>query len=98
MAYSQGLRPGKPGQLIISKEASFSAWMHEYQHFCDDRDDGFLGMRIFMDLEKCKQREIRAYQAEIKLAKQADRPDIVERLEALMKKEVSRYDEDTDED
>lgn len=96
MAYSP--RTGKPGQFIINKDASYSAWMHEYQHFCDDRDDGYPGMRILMDREKCKQREIRAYQVEIELAKKANRPDIVERLEALMKKEVSRYDEYTEDD
>lgn len=98
MAYSPGLRPGKPGQFIISKAASYSAWVHEYTHFSDDRDDGFPGMRIFMDAEKCKQREIHAYDAEIDLATKAGRQDIVERLESLKAKEVSKYDEGTDED
>ena len=98
MAYSPGSSPGKPGQFIIAIEASYSAWLHEYQHFKDDKDDGFPGMRIFMDIERCKQREINAYNVEIELAKKLGRKDIVERLEALKVKEVSKYDEGTDED
>jgi len=92
MAYAPALSPGKAGQFIIDKEASYSAWMHEYKHFCDDRDDGFLGMRVFMDTEKCIKREVDAYNVEIELAKQAERQDIVDRLEALKAKEVSRLE------
>jgi hypothetical protein len=91
MAYAPGLFFGSPGQFKIDEEASYSAWMHEYKHFCDDRDDGFLGMRVFMDTEKCIKREVDAYNVEIELAKQAGRPDIVERLEELKANEVSRY-------
>ena len=92
MAYSPGLQAGVPGQFIIDRNASYSAWAHEYKHFCDDLADGFPGMRIFMDTEKCKQREIDAYNVEIELAKKANRMDIVERLEKLKELEVSRYD------
>ena len=92
MAYAPALSPGKAGQFIIDEEASYSAWMHEYKHFCDDRDDGFLGMRVFMDTEKCIKREVDAYNVEIELAKQAGRQDIVDRLEALKAKEVSRFE------
>lgn len=98
MAYIPGLLPGQVGQFIITPDASYSAWMHEHQHFKDDRDDGFPGMRIFEDIERCKQREINAYNVEIELAKKLGRKDIVERLEALKAKEVSKYDEGTDED
>ena len=96
MAYSPGLRAGVPGQFIIDKNASYSAWAHEYKHFCDDLADGFPGMRIFMDTETCKQREIDAYNVEIELAKEANRMDIVERLEKLKELEVSRYDRHTE--
>ena len=98
MAYMPGMRPGEVGQFIITQEASYSAWMHEYQHFLDDMEDGFPGMRIFADPERCKQREINAYNVEIELAKKAGRPDIVERLEALKAKEVSKYERDTEHD
>lgn len=98
MAYAPGIMPGKPGQFIIDRQASYSAWAHEYKHFCDDRADGFQGMRIFMDTEKCKQREIDAYDIEIELAKRANRPDIVERLEELKAQEVRRFDKDANAD
>ena len=29
MAYSPGLSPGQPGQMIIDPDASYSAWLHE---------------------------------------------------------------------
>lgn len=96
MAYSPAIIAGKPGKIIIDEEASYSAWVHEYTHFLDDKKDGFLGMRVFADVKKCIQREIHAYDEEIKLAKQANRPDIVERLEKLKRKEVARYENPTD--
>lgn len=98
MAYIPGIMPGQAGQFIITPDASYSAWLHERQHFLDDKADGFPGMRIFEDIERCKQREISAYNVEIELAKKLGRKDIVERLEALKVKEVSKYDEGTDED
>ena len=98
MAYAPGILPGTPGQFIIDRNASYSAWAHEYKHFCDDRADGFPGMRIFMDTEKCKQREIDAYNVEIELARKANRLDIVKRLEELKAREVGRFDEDANAD
>lgn len=92
MAYAPGIRPGEPGQFLIDKNASFSAWCHEYKHFCDDRNDGFLGFRVFEDPAKCRQREIDAYQLEIDMAEKAGRPDIVERLKKLRDKEVAQYE------
>lgn len=92
MAYSPALTPGKAGQFHIEKDASYSAWCHEFKHFSDDRDDGYLGYRVFQDSEKCKQRERDAYQIEIELAEKANRPDIVARLKELRDKEVSKYE------
>lgn len=91
MAYSPGILPGSPGQFIIEEDASYSAWLHEYKHFCDIRDAGFPGMRIFMDTEKCIRMEIDAYSIEISMAESMNRPDIAERLRKLMKNEVNRF-------
>ena len=91
MAYSPGILPGSPGQFIIEENASYSAWLHEFKHFCDIRDAGFPGMRIFMDTEKCIQMEIDAYSIEISMAESVNRPDIAERLRELMKNEVARF-------
>ena len=92
MGYSPSLSPGKPGQFFIEEDASYSAWCHEFKHFTDDRADGYLGFRVFQDSEKCKQREIDAYEIEINLAKESNRQDIVNELENLRNKEVSKYE------
>lgn len=96
MAYSPSVISGRPGKLIIDKEASYSAWSHEYTHFLDDKNDGYIGMRIFADTEKCIERERHAYNVEIQMAKQLNRPDIVKRLEELMRKEIARYEDTTE--
>lgn len=49
-------------------------------------------MRALKDSEKCIAREERAYDVEIQLATNANRPDIVERLEKLKKAEVKKYE------
>ena len=92
MGYSPALSPGLPGQFYIEDGASYSAWLHEFKHFSDDRDDGYLGFRVFEDNEKCKQREIDAYQIEIGLAKRLKRSDMVKRLESLRNEEVKKYE------
>lgn len=92
MGYSPALSPGLPGQFYIEDGASYSAWLHEFKHFSDDRDDGYLGFRVFEDNEKCKQREIDAYQIEIELAKRLKRSDMVKRLESLRNEEVKKYE------
>lgn len=89
MAYSPATN--RAGKFIIDTKASYSAWIHEYTHFLDDKKDGYPGLRILSDPEKCIDREIHAYNEEIKLAQKAGRPDIVERLEELKRKEIARY-------
>ena len=87
MGYFPGLSVGKVGNVNIEEGASISAWMHEYDHFCNDREDGYLGFRIFQDNEKCADRERRAYQVErrayqveIVFAKELGYNDVVDRL------------------
>ena len=98
MCYQPGLVSGRPGRFVIDRNASYSAWMHEYTHFLDDQKDGFLGFKVFMDLQRCIQREINAYNVEIELAKKENRQDIVDRLEALKKKEIARYESNAKDD
>lgn len=96
MGYMPSPTRGKAGKLVIDEEASYSAWKHEYIHFTDDREDGYIGLRAFADSEKCKQREMHAYDVEIELAKEARRPDIVERLKALKIEEMAKYEQNAD--
>ncbi len=92
MGYFPGLSLGKVGNVNIEEGASISAWMHEYKHFCDDRDDGYLGFRIFQDSKKCAEREKRAYQVEIDFAKEQGYNDVIKRLEKLRDEEVKKYE------
>lgn len=89
--YQPGLSRGEPGIVSISKNASYSAWLHEVKHLDDDYADGFLGFRVFQDPEKCAKREIEAYQIEIDMAKFFGREDMVKRLEALRDDEIKKY-------
>lgn len=95
MCYEPGLFKGSPGRFVIDESSSYSAWLHEYTHFLDDREDGFLGMRVFRDTNKCIQREIHAYNEEINLAKKLKRNDIVERLEKLKQEGIAAYERRT---
>ena len=92
MGYFPGLSVGKVGNINVEEGASISAWLHEYKHFCDDREEGYLGFRVFQDLKKCADRERRAYQVEIDFAKEQGYNDIVERLEKLRDEEVEKYE------
>lgn len=96
MGYQPNPTAGSAGKFIIDDEASYSAWMHEYTHFLDDREDGYIGLRVFKDLEKCRYREVHAYDVEIELAKEAGRLDIVKRLTELKRKGVAKYEPNTD--
>lgn len=92
IGYFPNIKAGAPGSVNIEEGASISAWLHEYQHFCDDRNDGYLGFRVFQNLQKCAEREIRAYQVEIDFAKREGYNDVVERLIELRDAEVKRYE------
>jgi len=91
IGYTPSLFGGTAGQFLVEEGASYSAWLHEYKHFCDDRDSGFMGYRVFQFPDICAQREIDAYQIEIDIARKLNRPDIVKRLEKLRDKEVEKY-------
>ena len=92
IGYFPNIKAGAPGSVNIEEGASISAWLHEYQHFCDDRNDGYLGFRVFQNLQKCAEREIRAYQVEIDFAKREGYNNVVERLIELRNAEVKRYE------
>ena len=90
LEYQPGIIKGEPGRVIISKGASYSAWVHEIKHMDDDYAEGWEGMRILSDPKKRARREWDAYEKEIKLAQQINRPEAVERLEVLRDEEIRR--------
>lgn len=87
LGYAPGLFKGEPGTAYISKGASYSAWCHEMQHVRDDYEDGWLGMRILEDSDKRFEREQRAYEIEIQLARKAGREDVAKQLESNLEAE-----------
>lgn len=89
MAYAPGLMSGMPGQLFISEENSYGAWLHEERHMLDDAKDGFAGFRGIVDTRRRIRMEYRAYAVETDLAKQLGRDDIVEELIRLRDEEIA---------
>lgn len=87
MGYQPGLSAGKPGQVVLNKNASISAWLHEAQHVKDDEQAGWSGMKILWDNDERYRREKKAYNVEIEFAKQLNRQDMVERLKNLLEDE-----------
>lgn len=88
MAYQPSPTPGKPGQIIMEKGASISAWMHERQHFLDDKAIGWTGYRAFTAPEKAAIFEQKAYDVEIDYANKLGYTDVVERLKMLKKHSI----------
>ena len=69
LGYSPGLSKGQPGQIIIHENASISAWEHEYIHFLNDQEKGFLGMSSLFDSNYRVYTELNAYTKEIEFVK-----------------------------
>lgn len=90
MGYQPGLSAGKPGQIVLNKQASISAWMHEVQHVKDDEEAGWSGMRVLYDNDERYRREKKAYDIEINFAKQLNLDDVVKQLLVLLDDERKR--------
>jgi hypothetical protein len=74
---------GRPGTMSITDDASFSAWKHEFKHAEDDKNAGWNAVYVLWnDPAEHERRDRRAYEEEIKLAREAGREDIAKRLEA----------------
>ncbi len=91
LGYSPGLSKGKPGQIIIHENASISAWEHEYMHFLDDQNKGFLGMSSLFDSNYRVLTELNAYTKEIEFVKtlKGNNIKIIEQLKTNFNDELS---------
>lgn len=83
MKYGPSAYPGKPGNLTIDPEASYSAWLHEYKHFKDDEASGWKGIMALIDPEEAIRWEDAAYDVEIDLALSLGYNKIANRLRYL---------------
>lgn len=90
MAYAPGLSRGSAGQLHLSENDSYGAWLHEEQHMLDDEADGWPGFAGLMDIDRRCRMEYNAYRKEIALARRVGRPDVVEKLKTLYVEEIKR--------
>ena len=89
MYYNPG-SGGRPGKIIIDRNASIGAWMHEYRHFLDDEADGFIGLKALMDLDVYWGREYNGYMEEYRIAESLRRTDI---MNEILKRMEARRDE-----
>ncbi|WP_417552249.1 hypothetical protein [Marinomonas fungiae] len=87
MSYAPGLRAGEPGQMVIDPDASYSAWLHEYQHAMDDKAIGWGGMRTLGDSDLRWQWEQNAYEEEMKLMNSLGYQSVVEQLQRNLEAE-----------
>ena len=84
IGYGPSSEPGKPGSIHVTEGMSLSAWMHEYKHFCQDRDLGFpTACRYFADRDLRLSMEEEAYRVEMDRAALYGYNDLVEKLQAL---------------
>lgn len=87
LSYAPGLSVGQPGQMIVDPSASYSAWLHEFQHATDDHAIGWGGMRTLMDSELRWKWEQNAYAKEIELMTRLGYPEVVKQLKINMANE-----------
>ena len=89
MVYGPSGTVGKPGNITICRNASYSALLHEYTHAMEDYSIGFTAMTYFLDPVKYIDFERRAYQAEIDFCRSQNLPEeCIMRLEMLRDKEI----------
>ena len=87
LAYQPNSTPGRPGQMILDPDASWSAILHEMQHFLDDAAKGFPGAERLYQPNIRWWFESRAYAQEIALARRNGDKALIKELEALRLKE-----------
>jgi hypothetical protein len=81
---------GKPGEIKIFEKASLGAWMHEYRHFLDDMESGWIFGDIvnIKDLNKRQNEfwkyEKRGFEEEIRVAKEYGHEDVIPAIEKQM--------------
>jgi len=101
MVYGPGSKDefgnGTAGTIIINKEASYGALLHEFEHFLDDEKSGWKGYNNVYGAEDVSKAyweyEMRGYEAEIKLAQKLGFADIlIEIKEEMEERRKDIYD------
>jgi hypothetical protein len=90
IGYGPGNRVGEPGRISMDPNASYSAWLHEFQHAMDDQAIGWGGFPTLYNVDLRIEWELRAYDREISFARQQGQFDLVRQLENNMERERQR--------
>ena len=90
LGYQPALKAGSPSTLVRDPDASYSAWLHEYQHVIDDQAAGWSGYRIMENTDAVWQREQSAYNREITLMRSQGHEDVAKQLEGNLEAERKR--------
>lgn len=98
IAYGPSPAAGEPGNMHVTEGMSLSAWMHEYEHFRQDRDLGFPpSIYYYADNALRASMEEGAYGVEIERAAARGYNELVNQLQELLDEERSRLnDQDQD--
>lgn len=89
LAYSP--EKGRPGQMILDPDASYSALKHEYQHYLDDKANGHPEFSEYLKNQDFQaEMEINAYNKEIEIANDFGNKELANELEQLKQNELNR--------
>lgn len=89
LAYSP--EKGRPGQMILDPDASYSALKHEYQHYLDDKANEHPGFSEYLKNQDFQaEMETNAYNKEIELANEMGNKELANELEQLKQNELNR--------
>ena len=78
-----------PGHIRMPKDASYSAWRHEIDHAEFDLENGRLSAAQYINNKNLMiEMEVRAYNVEISLAKEAGFEELVKELEAAIEERI----------
>jgi hypothetical protein len=94
-AYGPAVRAGGPGSLNVNPDTDISTLMHEYDHFVFDRNNGFPGLRHYIENPQLfVHGEARAYDAEIARAQANGLTDLAATLEAAKLQVIAKLKSD----
>ncbi|MBQ6395760.1 MAG: hypothetical protein IJH87_05395, partial [Atopobiaceae bacterium] len=94
LGYSPSRVPGRPGQIMLVENSSIAAVEHEYHHFINDRNTGYLGFNelVFGNPVRRWEWEKEAYALEMGIYQELGYGSLIPRLEVLLDEERRRLE------
>lgn len=88
ICYQPSSTAGEPGRLLHSPGMSYSAWLHEYDHFENDKAHGYPGLIWYISEQgEWDDFEISAYSKEVELARNAGYNELVDKLQEAVEED-----------